>query len=252
MQLATDDGVILHVEELGQGAPVVMLHGLLIGSMMTWYIHAAPRLAQRNHVILFDLRGHGKSERAARGYDVHTMSLDLECVLDRLVHAPAILIGHSYGALVALHLAIRRPDRVRKLALVEAPFSGVTELDDFLGKSPEQMLEALPLTLRPVISAPGRRGRRGRRFYEAMRFFAEETSLLQDLRLVGEVSDRELDAITCPVLAVYGTESSCRPGGARILARVRGANVVELPGGHFLPIESPRELSSVLERFADG
>jgi pimeloyl-ACP methyl ester carboxylesterase len=46
MRFATDDGVELHVEELGAGPPVVMLHGLLVGNMTTWYFTAAPELAR--------------------------------------------------------------------------------------------------------------------------------------------------------------------------------------------------------------
>jgi esterase len=249
MQFATDDGVMLHVEERGQGAPLVMLHGLVIGSMMTWYFHAAPRLSRHNRVILFDLRGHGKSQKTANGYDIHTMSRDLESVVERLARAPVVLVGHSYGALVALRLALRRPDRVRKLALVEAPFSRVAELDALVGRTPEQMRDALPPTLRDAIASGGRRSRH---FYERMRCFAEETSLLEDLRQIDDVSDRELDAISCPLLAVYGNRSSCREAGARIAARVRGASVVELAGGHFLPTDAPHELSVELERFVDG
>ena len=72
MPVSTRNGVRLHWQELGSGPPLVMLHGLLVGSLATWYFTAAPALAARGHVVLYDLRGHGLSERAPSGYDVAT------------------------------------------------------------------------------------------------------------------------------------------------------------------------------------
>jgi pimeloyl-ACP methyl ester carboxylesterase len=110
------------------------------------------------------------------------------------------------------------------------------------------MAEALPLPLRRSMSEDGRRSQR---FADRMRFFAK-TSLLDDLRKMDRVADSELAAIRCPTLAVYGADSICKSGGARIAAQVAGAAVVELAGGHFLPIDAPNELGDLIERFIDG
>jgi pimeloyl-ACP methyl ester carboxylesterase len=248
MQLATTDGVNLHVRELGEGPPVVMLHGLVIGSMMTWYFSAAPRLSTRFRVILFDLRGHGKSEMVKHGYDLSTMCNDLQDVVDQIARAPVVLVGHSFGALVALRFAGMRPDRVTKLVLVDAPLAPAHDIDAFLGQGLDGMAEALPLPLRRSMSEDGRRSQR---FADRIRFFAK-TSLLDDLRKMDRVADSELAAIRCPTLAVYGADSICKSGGARIAAQVAGAAVVELAGGHFLPIDAPNELGDLIERFIDG
>ena len=98
-----------------------MLHGLLTGSMATWYFTAAPTLAETHSVHLFDLRGHGRSERVSSGYDTRTMGADLEALVSLNGETPIDLVGHSYGALVALHFTLKYPDRVRRLALVELP-----------------------------------------------------------------------------------------------------------------------------------
>ncbi len=239
MQLATDDGIELHVEEMGTGSPVIMLHGLLVGNMSTWYMTAAPEVARRHRVILFDLRGHGLSERAARGYDLARMTSDLESVVLRLTDQPVMLVGHSYGGLVALTFALRRPERVRKLALVEAPLppSSLAELEAFLAADPAGMLDALPAHLR---SAAGDGRRRGTRFADTIRFLARESS------------DAVLRELRCPLLAIYGTQSSCRSVGTRLARLVPGASLVELAGGHFLPLDAPRELTQELARFIDA
>ncbi len=251
MQLATDDGVELHVEELGAGPPVIMLHGLLVGNMTTWYWTAAPELARRHRVILFDLRGHGMSGRPPTGYDVDRMTRDLESLVVKLVDEPAALVGHSFGALVALMFALRRPELVKKLALVEAPLppSSLVELDTFLKASPDRMLESLPDILRGRMKAGGRQASR---FANAIRFLAMESSLLDDLRRAEDVPDHVLDKLACPLLAVYGRASSCRSAGHRLARVVPGARLVELPGGHFLPLEAPAALTRVLTRFIDG
>jgi pimeloyl-ACP methyl ester carboxylesterase len=251
MHIQTRDGVRLHVQELGSGPPVVMLHGLLVGNMTTWYWTVAPHLAARHRVILFDLRGHGLSERAALGYDVETMARDLEAVIEQVGHEPVALVGHSYGAVTALALALRRPDLVRKLALVEAPLppSRLEELDRFLGQCPDTMLEALPEVLRDALATGGRRGRR---LLESLRFLATGSSLFEDLRRAEDIPDAALAALRGPVLAVYGTGSSCRGTGARIARVVEGSRHVELAGGHFLPLEAPQPLTHVLAEFLDG
>jgi len=248
MQLRSDDGVELHVQELGEGPPVVMLHGLLVGNMTTWYWTAAPELAKSHRVILFDLRGHGLSSRSRSGYDVLRMTRDLESLVEQRTNEPVALIGHSFGALVALSFALRRPDRVRKIAVVEAPLppSKLAELESFLCAKPDDMLDSLPPALRTLVA---RGGRRAARFADTLRFLAQDCTLLDDLRSAEDLPDDALASLRCPLLAVYGTHSSCRPVGARLARVVPGARLVELDGGHFLPLEAPRALSDVLTGF---
>jgi pimeloyl-ACP methyl ester carboxylesterase len=228
-----------------------MLHGLLVGNMTTWYWTAAPELAKSHRVILFDLRGHGLSGRSRSGYDVLRMTRDLESLVEQRTSEPVALVGHSFGAVVALNFALRRPERVRKIAVVEAPLppSKLAELESFLRADPEDMLDALPRALRTLVS---RGGRRAVRFADTLRFLAKDSTLLHDLRSAEDLPDDALAALGCPLLAVYGTDSSCRPVGARLARVVPGARLVELAGGHFLPLEAPRALSDVLTGFLHG
>ena len=70
MSVVTARDLAFHVQELGSGPPVVMLHGLLVGSLASWYFTAAPALASRHRVRMYDLRGHGRSAPARTGYDL--------------------------------------------------------------------------------------------------------------------------------------------------------------------------------------
>ncbi len=250
MHLSTDDGVALHVQEMGHGPPVVMLHGLLVGNMSTWYWTAAPELARNHRVILFDLRGHGRSDRPRDGYDAERMTQDLASVIEHVTDGPVSLVGHSYGGFIALRFALRHPDRVRKLAVVEAPLppSSLVEMDAFLCRTPTEMLASLPPVLRGAIAD----GRRGARMAEGLRFLAQESTLIRDLRRAEDLPDEALRTLSCPLLAVYGADSSCRASGARLQSLLPDARLVSLPGGHFLPLETPRPLTAALTGFFDA
>ncbi len=255
MPLVDASGLTFHVQLLGAAGarpPVVMLHGLLVGSLAAWYFGAAGRLARGGRVLLYDLRGHGRSARAPSGYGSESMAGDLEALLDgQLGDGPVTLVGHSWGALVALRFALRHPGRVARLALVEAPLppSRALELEAFTRLSPEELVRALP---GPLQEAVGREGRAARTLVERLRFLAQETTLLADVAGDPDVADEVLAAVTCPVLLVYGDRSSCRPVGDRLARVMPGARLEVLRGGHFLPSEAPGPLADVLEAFCDG
>src|SRR5262249_11132645 len=97
----------------GAGVPVVLLHGLGETSS-TWSDFAA--MLDRPTVAL-DLRGHGSSPWCGE-YTVDDMASD---VLAALGDSPVDLVGHSMGGHVASHVALRAPERVRRLVLEEAP-----------------------------------------------------------------------------------------------------------------------------------
>jgi pimeloyl-ACP methyl ester carboxylesterase len=227
-----------------------MLHGLFIGSLASWYFTVAPALARGHRVLLYDLRGHGRSERTRSGYDLATQAADLDA-LTASIPEPLALVGHSYGGLVALRFALDRPERVRKLAIVEAPLppSRFEELGAMLHGDVAALVGALPEALRQVALG---QGRRAQRLFSSLHALAAETSLLADLRAEKDIPDAELSRLGVPALCVYGERSSCRPVGerlARVLPRVR---LQVLPGGHYLPFESSAPLGAALAEFLDG
>lgn len=250
MSLETRNGVALHVQRLGEsGSPVIMLHGLFVGSMASWYFTAAPALAQKHRVVLYDLRGHGKSERAESGYDVATMAEDLRAVAADF-DGPVSVVGHSYGAVIALTFALRHPERVRDLVLVDAPLppSKLAELESFVRKSPEQMIAALPPELAGPLAKPGRQARK---LAETLHFMAKHTSLIGDVRRAEDIPDEALATLACPTLCIYGTKSSCLPVGERIAKVAPSATLATIAGGHFLPLEAPADLTRAIVRFVD-
>ena len=116
------NGVRHHVQRLGGGEhAVVFVHGLVMDNLSSFYFTLANPIAERADVVLYDLRGHGLSERPARGYAVADFVADLADLLRALaLDRPVDLVGNSFGGLLALAFAAAHPARVRRLALIDA------------------------------------------------------------------------------------------------------------------------------------
>src|SRR5919108_4708537 len=121
------DGVGLHARDWGgDGTPVVLLHGLASNARI--WDGVAQRLADAGlRVVTLDQRGHGESKQPATGYDFATVCRDLAAALDALGLERPVLVGHSWGANVALQYAAERAQAVAGLVLVDGGFLGVAD-----------------------------------------------------------------------------------------------------------------------------
>ena len=252
MSITRANGIGLHTLELGAaGAPVVMLHGLLVGNLAAWYFTGGRALAKRHRVLLYDLRGHGRSDRPTSGYGIASMTDDLEALLDGFTPEPVTLVGHSYGALISLELALRHPGRVARLVLVEPPLppARLDELTSFLSLPAEEMVAALLDELKAAVL---RGGRRSNRLLRSLQFLALETTLIDDLAANPALEDGRLEALQVPTLLVFGDTSSCLPAAERLSAALPDSRLEVLCGGHFLTVDAPAALTQAIVRFVDG
>ncbi|HZD15061.1 MAG TPA: alpha/beta fold hydrolase, partial [Pseudonocardiaceae bacterium] len=207
----TARGVRFHVQRLAASRPamtrpvppVVLIHGLGMDNLSSFYFTLANPLANAGaDVILYDLRGHGLTERPRTGYRVDDSVADLAALLDALdVEGPVHLVGNSYGGTVALGFAVAHPDQVASLVLVEAHFSVagwaeqiVTERDKV--ESANELRGWLDQLGRKVV-----------RLLDMADDLLNHTTFLADLRAVRPIPMSQLSALRCPVRAVYGEHS---------------------------------------------
>ncbi|MDB5968863.1 MAG: alpha/beta hydrolase [Hydrocarboniphaga sp.] len=230
----------------GDGTPLVMLHGLISGNMASWYSAYATPLARARRVLLYDQRGHGDSSLPSGGFDLDAQAADLLAVLAHHGHADTAvdIVGHSMGALIALHFALRHPRRVQRLVLVDAPMPARDHVaPSLLGvTSPE----ALAAYVDAELPASGRRRERLLKRLSAL-FFG--STLMQDVLAMNAEPDAALAALDLPVLLVYGRRSPCLAAGHRLQRLLPRAQLELIDCGHYIPEEAPAALRAQLDAF---
>lgn len=112
------NGLRLHCRDWGgDGRPMVLLHGLASNARIWDFV--APRLRTTARVIAIDQRGHGGSDRPERGYTFDLVTEDLRAACEALRLESPIIVGHSWGANVAVALAAAHPLLAAGIALVD-------------------------------------------------------------------------------------------------------------------------------------
>lgn len=111
------DGIRMHVLAMGQGEPVLLVHGFGASSD-GWYFNTKP-LAQRFRVYAMDLPGFGRSSKVSRPGFLPFLTEWLVRLLDLNGHASAHVVGSSMGGAIALQFALSYPERLQRLTLVD-------------------------------------------------------------------------------------------------------------------------------------
>jgi pimeloyl-ACP methyl ester carboxylesterase len=159
--IGTADGGRVHLVERGSGPAIVLLHGVTLQAGI--WAYQLRSLADEHRVIALDQRGHGRSVPGSLGITIEAMAGDLADVLESLDLTSALIVGHSMGSMVALTLAVERPDvlaeRVAGIAIVAGtaglrlPLPGVAWLAGVAGAFGERGLSILERREIPTLPA---------------------------------------------------------------------------------------------------
>lgn len=242
------NGVHLYHEVHGSGEPILCIHGTS-SSAMVWREVAVERLSRLGRVIVYDRRGCTRSERP-HPYETSVAQHveDAAALIGALGAAPVVLIGRSYGGAVALGVALRNPELVRALVLLEAGdvvIDGVAgALDEELSRAIEEAAATDPsgvaeAMLRSVI---------GDAAWEAFpddlkAMFADNSpAVLAEARGAPlAVATTDLARLRIPALLVAGEDSlpAFRAINDRLAASIPGARTAVVGGGHLIDPGEP-------------
>jgi len=263
--VAASDGVRLYAEAHGAGTPLVLSPALLT-THENWRPQVAPLVAAGYRVVLWDYRGHGLSDAPDDPglYSMERVIADLAEVLDALApRAPAVLGGLSFGGLASLHFALRFPERVRALLLVD---TGPGFKDPAARKRWEESVErtasflerrglAALLAGRAAETMVGRYPERASAQAAARAIAAQEPRGLAHFgrRVAGPAAPviDELARIAAPALVVVGEHDEPYRRAAEVLAAKlpRAESVLIAGAGHIVNLEEPESFDAAVLGF---
>lgn len=231
-------------ERFGPAAPVLALHGWG-RSRRDW----AQALAQVGGLAL-DLPGFGATPPPPASMGAAGYAEAVAPVLDHFT-TPVVIVGHSFGGRVAVHLAARAPERVRGLVLCGVPLVRLG------GRRPRSALRyRLVRTARRARLVPERVLEDARHRYGSADYRAASGVMRQVLvRVVGESYEEELARIACPVRLVWGEADRVVPPAIahRALALVADGSLELLTGtGHDVPAEAPQRLAAAIRTLLEA
>ncbi|MEC9408380.1 MAG: alpha/beta hydrolase [Abyssibacter sp.] len=271
------NGTRIAYQQFGEGPDLIMVHGLAANRAF-WMTGLAPLLRDHFRITLYDLRGHGYSATPPSGYSAVQQADDLAALMTHLNIRRAPIVAHSFGGAVALEFAVKHPDRVSQLALLDAkinrlqptlkladcdqltPFEQeligeVTDVDwaaeeqigiRFLETVAERRVAGIHSQItNDFVPFADRRGN-GRDARHWLRLLRETTARAEFVSTDG-ASPEAIAELTLPVLLMYGEHSRVRPSGERLKALLPNARAVTVPrAGHFFPARAPRVVLQAL------
>ena len=256
MPFATHDGVRLYWRLEGEPdrPPLVLLHA--IGTDSTLWDRTVPTLLNRFRLLRIDLRGHGASDGPDVDYTMVMLAGDVAAVMAAADIGPAAIAGVSLGGMVAMQLALDRPDLVTALVPVcTSPAMDAALWDERVRTVRTRGVAAIAdaamgrflwpafAAAHPALAAGVRAGLLGTSAFG----YAGAGAAIRDMALLAR-----LPHIAAPTLVLAGRHDTSTPAAGhadRIAALVPGARLMLLDASHLAPVDNPGAVAAALIRF---
>jgi len=260
--MSTADGEVLYFTAQGEGAPVVLVHGL--GSSLHEWDPVIPALVEAGcRAYACDLPGHGDSPKPG-----DPGQYQIPAVVDRLVswidglslEEPFILAGHSLGGYLSLKFALQVPSRLRGILLIDPLYSpeqipGLVRLLPRLLEAGEKVIQTVPddllLALMKLHITPSSRLPLAVREQEAADIKRASPWIMRMLESVYTLQP-ELEQVELPALVIWGDQDlSLSPKSfPPLIARLPKAQGCRMAGcGHHPHLERPEEVNAAIKTF---
>lgn len=229
---AVVNGIDIYYETYGKGEPLLLLHGN--SSSISLFKSQIPELSKHYQVIAVDTRGQGKSGDDGKTYTYDLFAEDMNALMDHLHIESANVLGWSDGGNTGLIMAMKYPNRVKKLVAMGAViFIDNTVVDDWIFKTLNKQLEEL----KNNTSAEAK----------------NRTRLINLLLTEPKHTADELKAIKCPVLVVAGEKDVVKEGHTKLIAgHIPNSTLLIAPGQtHYYPSENPASFNKAVLEFLE-
>ncbi len=230
-------GFKMYYEVYGKGDPVLIIHGN--GGSINNFMYQIPYFAKNYQVIIADSRAQGKSVDPSDSLSYEMMADDLNALLDKLNVKQAYVIGWSDGGINGLLLAMRHPDKVKKLAVTGANlWPDSTAVDPFVYKwamGYNKMLRDTIKKLKDPLLAQGK----------------NQLKLAHLLSYEPHITTAQLHTITCPTLVIGGDHDVILPKHTMLIAQsIPNSYLWIIPNsGHSTPVEKKDQFNQVVSDF---
>jgi pimeloyl-ACP methyl ester carboxylesterase len=225
-------GIKMYCEIYGKGQPLLFIHGN--SGAINNFTYQIPYFSKKYRVIAVDSRSQGRSADPVDSLSYEMMADDFAALLDVLKIDSAFVVGWSDGGINGLLLALRHPEKVKKLAV-----TGANLVPDTTAV-PQEIWDMVGPALTELRNKPNRT--------------AAEKNQLKLLNLVNEephIAPSSLHAIKCPVLVIGGDHDVIREEHTLLIYKsLPKAYLWILPGsGHSTPVVFKEEFNKVVDRF---
>jgi pimeloyl-ACP methyl ester carboxylesterase len=224
-------GFKMYYETYGKGEPLLIIHGN--GGSINNFLYQIPYFAKNYQVILADSRAQGKSVDGRDSLSYEMMTDDLNALLDKLQLKSCYVIGWSDGGINGLLLAMRHPDKVKKLAVTGANlWPDSTAIDPFVYKWAMAENEKLQ---KAVITPQTK----------------NQLKLAHLLSYEPHITVEQLHTIMCPTLVIGGDHDVILPKHTMLIAQsIPNAYLWIIPNsGHSTPIYKKEQFNQVVGDF---
>ncbi|HVX28558.1 MAG TPA: alpha/beta hydrolase [Parafilimonas sp.] len=224
-------GFKMYYETYGQGEPLLIIHGN--GGSINNFLYQIPYFSKEYKVILADSRSQGKSVDNSDSLSYEMMTDDLNALLDSLHLDSCYVIGWSDGGIEGLMLAIRHPDKVKKLAVTGANLTPDTSaVDPFVynwAMNYNKQLAAMPTT-------------------DTVKIMRKLAHLLS---YEPHISLDQLHTIKCPTLVIGGDHDVLLPKHTMLIAdNIPKSYLWIIPNsGHSTPVFKKDQFNAVVDDF---
>lgn len=219
----------LHYIEKGNGEPFILLHGN--GEDGTYFTSQIDYFSKFYRVIAVDTRGHGKSPRGDAPFSIRQFAEDLYDFMTEKGIESANILGFSDGGNIALIFAANHPEKVKRLILNGANLNGKG--------------------VKPSVQIPIVIGYRIASLFAAKSAEAERNAEMLGLMVNDpDIDVNELHKITIKTLVIAGTKDMIKPKHTqKIYEALPNANIVFIPGNHFIANKNPAAFNRAVEEF---